>query len=296
MPARSVAKVRDEHIFRDQTFIHKHEPSRTDEQTREALKLLEAENDIFTTSDLPPTTFLPRFDLQACDEEEHIQEILERCRAKPDQCHGLSPTYEDYEYIWRPVYVLGYENKRWKVQMYTTGQVKFVTRLSLVFYEEDPQKFLQRVKNCKALQKQVNDELYFTNLVDSISPNLVSVLSKERRFNLLKKSMREKNDVGREKVAETFKQLLRVVEEEYIRQMKKFIVLKDFLNPTTHGKYEELKVPVRLPTRSARYLGVVQIPDFDFDRNIAEFSANHWSKDPQQVGVTEKLIIRSLKM
>jgi len=62
----------------------------------------------------------------------------------------------------------------------------------------------------------------FTSLVDSISPDNVSILSKQRRFNLLKKSMREKTtEIGREKIAETFKHLLRVVEEEYIRQMKK---------------------------------------------------------------------------
>lgn len=142
----------------------------------------------------------------------------------------------------------------------------------------------------------MNDEIYFTELIDSIPPTNVSVLSKERRFNILKKSMREKNDIGREKVAETFKQLLRVVEEEYIRQMKKCIVLRDFQSCSTHEKYEELKVPIRLPSRSARYLGVIPIPKYEYDRNFQSFSSNHWSKDLKQVIVTEKLIIRSLKL
>lgn len=76
MPARAVGIKNEKalnirsNIIRDQTFIHKHEPSKTDEQTMEALKLLEAENEIFTVADLPPTTFLPRFDLQAYEEEE----------------------------------------------------------------------------------------------------------------------------------------------------------------------------------------------------------------------------------
>ena len=282
--------------FRDQTFIHKHEPSKDDEKTQEALKLFEDENRIFTTIDLPPTTFLPRFDLEACDEKDLIPEIVERCQARPDKIHGLSPTYENYEYVWRPVYVLGYENNRWKVKVFATGQIKSVTRLSLVFFDENSEQFLKRVKNCKTLQKKVDDEILFTNLVDSISSGSVSILSKEQRFNILKKSMREKNDIGRKKVAETFKQLLRVVEEEYIRQMKKFIVLKDFQNHSSHEKFQELKIPLRLPSRSARYLGVVPIPKYEFDSKFQDFSIKHWSKNAKQVSVTEKLVIRSLKL
>lgn len=285
----------NENIIRDQTFIHKHEPSTTDEQTMEALKLLEAENEIFTVPDLPPTTFLPRFDLESYEEEENIPEMLARCQAKPDQVHALSPTYENYEYVWRPVYVLDYVNKRWKVKDQSTGQIKFVTRLSLLFLDEDPQAFLKRVKDCKMLQKQVNDELRFTSLVDSISADNVSILSKQRRFNLLKKSMREKTDIGREKIAETFKHLLRVVEEEYVRQMKKCIILKEMQNYNTHDRFNNLKIPIRLPSRSAPYLAVVPIPKYSYTTNYHKFAEKHWNKDANQVGVTEKLVIRSLK-
>lgn len=261
----------------------------------EALKLLEAENEIFTVPDLPPTTFLPRFDLESYEEEEHIPEMLARCQAKPDQVHALSPTYENYEYVWKPVYVLDYVNKRWKVKDQSTGQIKFVTRLSLLFLDEDPQAFLKRVKDCKMLQKQVNDELRFTSLVDSISADNVSILSKQRRFNLLKKSMREKTDIGREKIAETFKHLLRVVEEEYVRQMKKCIILKEMQNFGTHDRFNNLKIPIRLPSRSAPYLAVVPIPKYGYTGNYHKFAEKHWNKDANQVGVTEKLVIRSLK-
>ena len=188
--------IKNASIVRDQTFIHKHEPSTTDEQTMEALRLLEAENEIFTVSDLPPTTFLPRFDLQAFEEEASIPDILARCQAKPDVVHALSPTYDNYEYVWKPVYVIDYVNNRWRVKDSATGHIKNVTRLSLLFLDEDPQAFLKRVKDCKMLQKQVNDELMFTSLVDSISPDNVSVLSKQKRFNILKKSVREKNEIA----------------------------------------------------------------------------------------------------
>lgn len=287
--------ITNKKIIRDQTFIHKHEPSRTDEQTMEALKLLEEENEIFTTPDLPPTTFLPRFDLESCDEEAKIPMMLKRCQDKPDQVHALSPTYENYEYVWKPVYVLDYLNERWKVKDQKSGQTKYVTRLSLLFIDEDPTAFLKRVKDCKTLQQNVNAELMFTALVDSISPDKVSILSKERRFNLLKKSMREKTDVGKEQIAGTFKKLLRIVEEEYVRQMKKCIILRDMQSVGTHGRFTDLKVPIRLPSRSAPYLAVVPIPKYDFEAHSKKFYYNHWNKDINQVTVTEKLVIRSLR-
>jgi hypothetical protein len=100
----------------------------------------------------------------------------------------------------------------------------------------------------------------FTSLIDSISPDNVSVLSKQKRFNILKKSVREKSDVGKEKIAHTFKHLLRVVEEEYIRQMKKCIILREMQNFSTHERFQNLKVPIRLHAKAAPYLAVVKIP------------------------------------
>ena len=89
-------------------------------------------------------------------------------------------------------------------------------RLSLLFLDEDREKFKERVKGCKQRQKQVEAELRFTDLVDSISTEKVSVVSTAVRYNFLKKSMREKNKYNLEKVYSTFKHLITIVEEEYI--------------------------------------------------------------------------------
>lgn len=66
-------------------------------------------------------------------------------------------------------------------------------------------------------------------------------------------------------------------------------------NFNTHSRFSELKVPVRLPSRSARYLAVVPIPKYDYAGNYQKFSSSHWNKDSKQVSVTEKLVIRSLR-
>lgn len=60
-------------------------------------------------------------------------------------------------------------------------------------------------------------ELRFTNHVDSIPSDQVSVLSKERRYNFLSKCVKERDQLDPDKVYSSFKYLLRVVEEEYVR-------------------------------------------------------------------------------
>lgn len=131
--------------------------------------------------------------------------------------------------MWRPVKVVDYDfkEKKYKVQVVASGQFKLVTRLSLLFFDEDPELFRERVNQCKERQSIVEAELRFTNHVDSIPADQVSVLSKDRRYYILSKSVRESDKFDPDKVYNTFKHLLRVVEEEYVRQMKKCIVLKE---------------------------------------------------------------------
>lgn len=73
--------------------------------------------------------------------------------------------------------------------------------------------------------------------MDSIPADKVSVLSKERRYNFLSKCIREKDKFEADKVYNTFKNLMKIVEEEYCRQMKKCIILKDMMDPHSHSTY-----------------------------------------------------------
>lgn len=60
----------------------------------------------------------------------------------------------------------------------------------------------------------------------------------------------------------TFKNLLRVVEEEYIRQMKKCVVLKEMEDPANFEKFMNLKIPIRQSKRTSPYFGVVRCPTY----------------------------------
>ena len=42
-----------------------------------------------------------------------------------------------------------YKEQKFKVRVFSTGQEKLVTRLSLLFFDEDPNQFHERVNMCK---------------------------------------------------------------------------------------------------------------------------------------------------
>jgi hypothetical protein len=161
-----------------------------------------------------------------------------------------------------------------------------VTRLSLLFYAEDPELFKERVNLCKTRQKNVEAELRFTQLVDSIPQTAVSVLSKERRESFLKKCISDNDKFESSAVYNTFSQLMRVVQEEYIRQMKKCIVMKEMHDPAQFEKFAKLKVPIRINKKTSPYFGVVRCPKYNFLDYQSEILKIHWCSDPNVADLT----------
>jgi hypothetical protein len=169
-------------VIKETTFLPE-EDSKVDKDkaTREALAILDKEYEIFRDPGMLPVKALPRYD---CWERDFTpQQWLEHCQKRPEEPHALSPCYEKGEYCWRPVQVIGYDGKerKFKVVVVHSKLEKMVTRLSLLFYAEDPEMFKERVELCKLRQRGVEQELRFTDLVDSVPSDAVSTLSKDRR-------------------------------------------------------------------------------------------------------------------
>lgn len=133
-------------------------------------------------------------------------------------------------------------------------------------------------------------ELRYTNLIDSVPTDSVSTLSKERRFYFLSKSVRESDKFDPDKIYSTFKHLLRVVEEEYIRQMKKCVVLKEMEDPQNYAKFARMKIPIRLSKKTSPYFGVVRCPKYNFSYNYEEIQNQHFSSDEDLVAMTRVFI------
>lgn len=87
---------------------------------------------------MPSVKSLTRYD--TWEEDKTIEQWLEYCQARPGQPHALSPVYEGKEYVWKAVSVIDYDYKerKYKVIVINTGQEKLVTRLSLLFFDENP--------------------------------------------------------------------------------------------------------------------------------------------------------------
>lgn len=85
------------------------------------------------------------------DDDRSPQEWLEMCMHSPEMAHGLSPVFSNYEYTWKPVSVLGYDEKtrKYQVKIVACGTKKNVNRMSLQFYAEDEQVFQRRLELCK---------------------------------------------------------------------------------------------------------------------------------------------------
>lgn len=297
LPARHANVIKKHHdVQKETTFLHKVEAGiDKDEATKEAIALLDKEYEIFNDpNNMPGVKVLTRYD--TWDEDRTIEDWVEYCQARPGQAHALSPVYQGYEYCWKPVEVLSfdYKERKYKVKVVATNQEKLVTRLSLLFFDEDPDKFKERVNQCKQRQEIVEAELRFTNLVDSVPTDSVSTLSKERRFYFLSKSVRERDKFDPDKIYSTFKHLLRVVEEEYIRQMKKCVILKEMEDPANFQKFARMKIPLRLSKKTYPYFGVVRCAKYGFQHNFNEISAAHFSSDDDLVAMTRIFIQKSI--
>lgn len=146
--------------------------------------------------------------------------------------------------------------------------------------------FRQRVNECKQRQRNVEAELRFTAYVDSLPTESVSTLSKQRRDAFMNKCLTENHKFSPELVYKQFTELMRVVQEEYIRQMKKCIVLKQMQDPSTHAMFIKNKVPIRFRKKTSPYFGVVRCPKYKFGDYQNEILHVHWCSDEDMESIT----------
>jgi len=250
-----------------------------DEATKEALEMLEKDKAMWSSGLLDLKT-LARYDVFEGDQEPEAW--MEACLRLPGQAHGLSPVCENYEYIWKPVEVLAYDAaaRKFKVKIVSTGIEKSVIRLSLLFFTEDEKLFKERVRRCRELQQTVQAELKFTNLVDSVPMDAVSELPADARIRVLKSVFQQQKGFSQDQ-KDSHEKLVRVAEQEYIRQMKKCVIQKEMVDPQNWSALQKLNVPVKLQKASLEYFGTVQCPAYNFPQNFAKVQGSHFSQDVQ---------------
>ena len=243
----------------------------------------------------PPEKALTRYD--TWDQDRTVEEWLHYCEMRPDQPHAISPCYAENEYAWKPVRVIGYDNEtsKYKVEVCNTRQQKFVTRLSLLFYAEDPVAFRTRVNLCKTRMKNCIAEISFTKEVDKVKHDAVSTLSKERRESFMRKCIQESDRFEQNAIYRTFSDLMRVVQEEYIRQMKKCIIMGEMHDPANFAKFVAAKTTIRLNKYTYPYFGVVANKKYNYMKFKNRIYNAHWCSDADVAELTAIFSKKSLE-
>lgn len=118
------------------------------------------------------------------------------------------------------------------------GQVKLVTRLSLIFKDENIKAFNNRKEFAKYLQKQANEEIRYLKYIDQQPNELVRGIKDEWKTQIyemlnIKKYSKQANFDKKQmmRLDKQVQALFQQVEGEYILFMKKCIVLEQMKDP-----------------------------------------------------------------
>jgi len=253
-----------------------------------------AGQDFFEKNDLQGTKSLGKYD--CWDDDLTPEQWVEACQQNPENTHAKAPFYENEKYIWLPVKVLEYDanKKKFLVKVVERGIQKHVDRLSLLFDKEDKTKFKERVQLCKYYQKRAEDEIRFQNYAENITDDKVSHLNPEwekaiQSKVLNKKSMKEE-EYNNGLFA--FKKVIRTVEAEYLRQMKRCIVMREMMDKEMTDKFQSKRIKLRKNKKIVPHLGIIGkiLPQSRYNGFDSFFNFMRESLKQRHISKTRKLI------
>ena len=88
---------------------------------------------------------------------------------------------------------------------------------------------------------------------------------------------------------------MRVVQEEYIRQMKKCIVMQEMHNPHNFARFFQCKVPSRLNKYTYPYFGVVASKKYNYMKYKSRILNGHWCSNADIAELTAIFSKKSLE-
>lgn len=90
--------------------------------------------------------------------------------------HGKAPIYSKGEYVWTDIELINYDHKSGKfyIKVLENGLLKFVSRLSIQFNDEDPQKFEERLNLTKERQRNADEAIKLLRFIETVDDNVVA--------------------------------------------------------------------------------------------------------------------------
>jgi len=213
---------------------------------------------IFQTLDKREYRQLTSYDTWTNDLEPEVW--VQRCLNSNKPSQGVCPVYDGKTYIWQPVKVHGYnsKSKRFHITLLSNGQEKFVTRLSIMFNEENKDLFHARLEECSERREQVEGELRFQNFVDSIPSSPIPHIPIRLLESIISKAIIKEDNIDKAYCDKTLLRLNKVIDAIYKQSLKKCIVMQEFANGNIQ-KAIESNIPLKFDTKPAPYLAVIDV-------------------------------------
>lgn len=193
---------------------------------------------------------LARYD---CWEDKDWQEWLRLCKENTKDYDGVSPVFENNDYVWRQVKVLDYdeEQMKYKVIFLHSDQIKYVSRLSLLFFNENRAEFEYRKYLCEKRRSNVDEFLLFTRYIDNIPDSLVSKLNSSWEKKILAflrfqtKRLAIKFNYIFTNANPSFVREIKVIRQDHLRQMKKCRMLLEMQVQEYEATFELRSLKIR---------------------------------------------------
>lgn len=223
-------------------------------------------------------------------------------------CRGLTPFYEQGEWTWREVVVLDNDsnNNEFLVQFYPDGSKKSVTRLNLLFADEDEVVFRARrdfAQSARNEAKQILRQDHFINQQPKEAIRAIQQVSLRRIHERIIDGLSVSIPFPEE--GTTLGALLSDVTKEmirwYSRTMKKTVLFAELSdNPryrkdATVKRYQQLELPPVPPKPRVRYQGKVPCPDYPFAERRSRVATTHFSSTKEVLNVFKWLYDRWVK-
>ena len=204
----------------------------------------------YTNQNLLGIKNLARYD---CFQDNNWSVWLDICKTNNKDFDGLSPVFQNNEYIWRKVKVLDFDevNLKFKIIFLHSDQIKFVSRLSLLFFDEDKSEFEYRKYLCEKRRTAVDEFLLFTRYIDNIPDNKVSKLSQswERKIIFFLKFSTKRLAYKFNRIFSSenlsFVREIKLIRQDFLRQMKKCRILIEMQEEGNASKFEARSLKIQ---------------------------------------------------
>ena len=254
------------------------------ESLQKSYNSLPRDSAVFQHPSLKSTREITKFD--CWEEKKTLEDWIEYYKSKPAP-HGKSPIFEHGVYKWEDVELIGIDRKKFLVRVLKTLAIKRVQRLAIRFNDEDEKEFEARVSQARELQGYFESEMRFIDYIDEVPTDKVSSITLKTKNAIIKKAFPGKKEQIAAQFTESMENLMYLIGEDYIKSMKKWIILLKMRNPQNDPEFISKRIFIRRPKFEIPYFGILRLPYESYQTIKKTLEKIHWYRIPEVVQVNK---------